>query len=173
MFMMFESLLVRYIMISVIYFKSFNAQFCRIHSSDCPKTSEINWLQRKETNWRFSLGSQILMFSLWSYMRSFSSRPTAPLKKASRHTGSKNSSYFFTFLYNWPSIPAVWTAAFLTHHLWGWVLMRQTGHKRQSEPGHFSQMSVNIIWDSVMWASYYYKILSNLHRVIRTYQTNK
>lgn len=97
--MMFASLLVRYITISVIYFKSFNAQFCRIHSSACPKTSKINWLQRKERRWRFSSGSQILTFSLWSYMKSFSSRPTALLKKASLRTGSKNWFYFILYLY--------------------------------------------------------------------------
>lgn len=87
-----------FIFIDPVYYSFSNLnllQFYRIHSSSCPKNSEIIWNQRKESRWRFSLASQILTFSLWNYMRSFSSGPTALWKTASLHNGSKNWSYFF------------------------------------------------------------------------------
>lgn len=87
-----------FIFIDPVYYVFSNLnllQFYRIHSSSCPKNSEIIWNQRKESRWRFSLASQILTFSLWNYMRSFSSGPTALRKTASLRTGSKNWSYCF------------------------------------------------------------------------------
>lgn len=94
-----------FIFIDPVYYSFSNLnilQFYRIHSSSCPKNSEIIWIQRKESRWRLSLGSQILTFSLWNYMRSFSSGPTALWKMASLLTGGKNCSYFFTFLFLFP-----------------------------------------------------------------------